>query len=30
MYKEDSFADKVLMTISLFGVIPLIWVLLAL
>jgi len=30
MYKEDTLQDKVIMTVSLFAVIPLIWLLMVL
>ena len=30
MYKNDTFIDKIILTVSLFAVIPLIWLLMAL
>lgn len=30
MYKEDTLADKIILAVSLFAVIPLIWLLMAL
>lgn len=30
MFKDDTLVDKIIMTVSLFAVIPLIWLLMAL
>jgi len=30
MYKQDTLTDKIILTVSLFAVIPLIWLLMAL